>query len=347
MDANPFHVADRRPVVPKRPGRYASFPVMTRTAPGEILLVYRDAEARPGEHCHGANGDMLTMRWRDGRWSEPELIYEHTEDAEEMECDLTRLADGSILLHSRQWGGSGNVSAYTAISTDGGRTLSPRKPVLVPEFADPPSLYGKAVELQSGDLLLGAYGRRPGDEGTSSAGLISRDGGQSWGFFAWVATWGTVPGCRFSEVFMLRVPDGSLYALLRTNGDFYATRSGDDGRTWTAPERAFNGMACAGLLLSTGEAVFTYRGARRETTVGGRPATVLKREGRLYCCRVSADGGRAWSEELEVDGGTAYQVGSYGMGDLLEMPDGSLKVVYYTSDADQTPWIEECTLVRQ
>jgi len=91
--------------------------------------------------------------------------------------------------------------------------------------------------------------------------------------------------------------------------------------------------------------MFTYRGIHRDAPGQRRPATVRQRIGRLYCARVSADGGRTWGDELEVDNGEAWQVGSYGMGDLIEHDDGAIRIVYYTSDRDQAPWLEEALLV--
>ena len=37
---------------------------------------------------------------------------------------------------------------------------------------------------------------------------------------------------------------------------------------------------------------------------------------------------------------------SYGMGDVIELENGNLRVVYYTSDNQQFPWIETCILQR-
>jgi hypothetical protein len=47
---------------------------------------------------------------------------------------------------------------------------------------------------------------------------------------------------------------------------------------------------------------------------------------------------------MSLDDNEALQAGSYGMGDALELDDGRVLVVFYTSDSDQAPWIQEVTL---
>jgi hypothetical protein len=348
-----FVVKDRKDIIPKRLDRYLGFPGMVRTGPGEVLLAYRDARSAPNTFSHGADGDMRLIRFAHGRWSEPELLYRHEGGLEEMGCgDLTLLKDGTILLFSRQYDAAhervGEV--YVARSADNGRTFLPRRPVGLPQFPDGWTPYGKVIEMPDGRWLLGGYGRcRPG-EGFSAACLVSRDGGEGWGFGSWIAPHdckGPALSARgFPEPLILRLPDGALFALLRTNGVFYVTSSADGGRTWRLPERAFEGMAAAGLVLSSGEMLVTYRGIHWHVQPPAqRPPTVALRKGRLYCWRVSEDGGATWGSEGVADEGEAYQVGSYGMGDLIELEDGSILVVYYTSDRDQAPWLQQCTLL--
>ena len=146
------------------------------------------------------------------------------------------------------------------------------------------------------------------------------------------------------EPFTFLTKNGELITLLRTNGHFYQSRSDDSGVDWTVPEPVFAGMAAAGIVLSDGKLLATFRGIHPDNDLPREKKTELPRVGRLYCARVSEDGGTTWGAETELDAGTAVQVGSYGMGDIVELSDGSLRAVYYTSDKDQTPWIEECLL---
>ena len=147
------------------------------------------------------------------------------------------------------------------------------------------------------------------------------------------------------EPFTFLTQSGVLITLLRTNGHFYQTRSEDTGVNWTVPEPAFEGMAAAGIVLSDGKLLATFRGIHPDNDLPREKKIEVPRPGRLYCARVSDDEGTTWGTEIELDARTAVQAGSYGMGDAVELPDGSIRAVYYTSDKDQSPWIEECLLV--
>lgn len=341
-----FDVTDRRDVIAKRPGRYLSFPGMARVSGDEILLGYRDARAAPGTRSHGIEGDLKLIRWSGGRWSEPRLLYAHEGDVEEMGCgDLTCLADGTVLLWSRQFRSRAyrTHEVHVASSRDGGCTFEPRRPVRFDFFPNGYAPYGKVIEMPGGELLQGAYGiRRPGEK-SSAVCLVSRDRGRTWQRHAWIAEATDGRALNYYEPFIVLLPDGPLRALLRTNGTFHATLSTDGGLTWHPPAPAFEGMACAGLVLATGELLVTYRGVHEKHPEKVRE-TVTVRRGQLYCWRVSADGGATWGPEGVLDDGTAHQIGSYGMGDVVEIEDGRVRVVYYTSDGDQAPWLAECTL---
>ena len=340
----PCRVIDRRTIVPKRIGRYRSFPGWTRTADGDVLLAYRDAQSAPGTWSHGLAGDLVCCREHAAAWSAPEVLYRHEAGLEEMGCgDLTRLADGTILLWSRQWNAAAHRThgVFMAASDDDGRTFAPRHAIELDVFGQGWAPYGKVLELTDGTLLQGAYGRRAGESLSASACLESRDRGTSWRVRAWVATPEDGKGLNYFEPLMLARGDGAVVCLLRTNGTFYLTRS-DDARTWTPTEPAFAGMAAAGAVLADGTLLVAYRGIH-ETHVDRARDAVKPRRGRLYNARTSADGGATWDDECELDGRTAWQVGSYGMGDILHDGD-AVRVVYYTSDEDQCPWIEEAVV---
>jgi len=341
-----FDVVEQNDLVPKRLDRYRSFPVMARAADGTIVVVYRDGRSQPDMFSHGADGDSVIIRFDGQGWSAPEVIYAHEASREEMGCEITALADGRLMLWSRQWDTERRTSTtYLAESTDDGRTFSKRRPIDMDEFPDVGWVaYGKMIERGGGVILQGAYGRERGCEGFSAACLVSRDGGKTWRIDAWIARPTENMPRGFPEPVLFPLPDGSLYALLRTNGVFYGTRSPEGGATWGEPAPAFEGMAGAGQVLSDGRLLVSYRGIH-ETLGAGRPPAVAPRVGRLYCFRVSDDGGVSWGSEGVIDDGTAFQVGSYGMGDSLELPEGAVKVVYYTSDQDQAPWLRECLLV--
>ncbi len=342
-----IRILEQQDLVPRRLGRYRSFPVMAPAGDGTIVVVYRDATAAPDKYSHGADGDSVIIRFDGQAWSSPRVIYSHDGPFEEMGCEISALADGRLMLWSRQWDGHRGRTHATCLaeSTDGAETFSSRRTIELPEFSDTDWVaYGKMLERPGGDILQGAYGREQGREGHSVACLVSCDGGRRWRVRSWIARPMASMPRGFSEPVLFPLPDGSLYALLRTNGVFYETRSSDGGATWAEPAAAFEGMAGAGRVLSDGRLLVSYRGIH-EKPGDERPPAVAPCVGRLYCRRISDDGGATWGSEGVIDDGTAVQAGSYGMGDLLELPDGRVKVIYYTSDSNQAPWLRECLLV--
>jgi hypothetical protein len=342
-----FEITDRRDVIAKRLDRYLSFPGLAPAGPGRILMAYRDGKSRPGTYSHGADGDLCLIRRENGRWSAPRTLYTHEDAVEEMGCgDLTRMTDGTIVLFSRQWDGGNSRTAgvYVASSADSGETFSPRTPVSAAGFHQWWVPYGKVIELPSGVWLLGGYGRRAEGEGASAACMESLDRGRSWRVRAWIGTFGCLGKLPLNEPLIFRLDGGELFVLIRTNGMFYSARSADDGRTWEPPAPAFEGMAGAGIILRGGELLVTYRGIHHGGPPPEQRVPTWPRKGRLYCCRLTADGGRTWTPEMSLDDNEALQAGSYGMGDALELDDGRVLVVFYTSDSDQAPWIQEVTL---
>jgi hypothetical protein len=344
-----FKVADKKTVVEKDLERYRSFPSMVKIKADNILMAYRDAHSQPNVVSHGFKGDTKLTYFRNGRWSAPKILYQHEgELIEEMAGDLSILKDGTIFIASRQWNNEDNGKpheSYIAWSMDHGKTFTPRKVLRFAEFQKTWAPFGKIIELDDGTLLMGAYGTKKGDTRSSSGCIISKDHGENWQFLSWVAINNCIPGVEFNEIFILKLHSKKLFAILRTtNGFFYTTYSHDNGKTWELPQKSFEGMACAGLVLSSGEIMISYRGIRHAKD--GNSQTGLLKKGNLYNFRVSADEGKTWSDEVEIDNGDVYQTGSYGMGDLVEMKNGNVKVVYYTSDKDQAPWLEECLLVK-
>lgn len=344
-----FKIIDRKPVIIKETSRYISFPYMVKINENKLLMLYREASANPNIICHGKDdGDTKYMFFENGKWGAPKLLYKHDGEYEQMGNDATILKDKTIIVHSREYKAGGLNKNYVAKYYDDKRIFTNRKQLEYEEIIEGRmALFGKVIELGNNELLLGVYG---GDKtgkgewttstgqkmsGSSCACLISRDNGDTWQFYSWIAR--CAGELNFFEPVMVKTGDKKLYCLLRTRTDFYFTASDDNGKTWGEAKQTFHGHAATGIKLSTGEILMLYRGV-----IGN--AKIYK--GKLFVYRISDDNGKNWSEEIEIDGNTAVQPGSFGMGDAVEFKDGSLKVVYYTSDADQSPWIEECTLRR-
>jgi hypothetical protein len=122
----------------------------------------------------------------------------------------------------------------------------------------------------------------------------------------------------FTEPASVVLADGSLLALLRTTdglgvGPLYASRSSDQGRTWSAPGvvNAFGVMPRL-LRLANGVLVLSY----------GRPGAVV---------RFSFDGrGLAWSEPIELVplSSEDVQADSCGYTSLLPLSADSFLIAY-------------------
>lgn len=122
----------------------------------------------------------------------------------------------------------------------------------------------------------------------------------------------------FTEPASVLLADGSLLAMLRTTdglgvGPLYASRSSDQGRTWSTPVvvNAFGVMPRL-LRLANGVLVLSY----------GRPGAVV---------RFSFDGtGREWSEPISLVALTAedVQADSCGYTSLLPLSADSFLIAY-------------------
>lgn len=346
-------VTNKKDIIKKDKARYLSFPYITRTNSGDYLIAYRDAGALPGVRAHGASdGTIKLIRSKKQGWTDPITLYStQNKEAEEMDCILSRLKDGTLLIFSRLFGKKKGV--YIAKSTDDGKTFSKRKEVVLQELGSWWCPWGKIIELENGNLLANAYCYKPGDENIkvseadrkagfyapfSSACIISEDKGESWRLFSWIAVCDKVNKTAFCETSIVELREREFYALIRTDGTMYHCRSYDECKTWSKPEPAFTGMALMILKLANGNLLVTHR-VVNEKEHGAIP------ERNLYCARISEDNGKNWSKETVIDDGKAFLVGSYGMGDICELEDGSVKVVYYTSDIDEAPWLQEAVLI--
>lgn len=84
--------------------------------------------------------------------------------------------------------------------------------------------------------------------GEQSFLIMSADQGKTWSFYSWIAT-GKGPGYNgWSEPSMVRLADGTLLVLMRTDGDYdklngplMQTKSTDNGKTWSTPVKVVEG----------------------------------------------------------------------------------------------------------
>lgn len=194
-------------------------------------------------------------------------------------------------------------------STDGGKSWSGRIacPVNSPhgptQLADGRLLYA-GKELWTAEKRIGV--------------CESTDDGQSW---RWLAEIPTRPGDRaadYHELHAVETADGRIVVQIRNHNrtDYRETlqcESTDGGRSFSVPQRTgVWGLPSHLLRLRDGRLVMSY--GHRRAPLGNQ-------------ARVSADGGRTWSEPLVIsaDGSS----GDLGYPSTVELADGRLLTVWY------------------
>jgi hypothetical protein len=101
---------------------------------------------------------------------------------------------------------------------------------------------GNILRLDSGRLLTTAYGHLEGDKKYSAFALTSEDGGLTWRFLSVVASWRDIPDAPEGpdESNTVLLADGRLMCVYRVGSGrdhlYHRSYSGDDGRSWSAPE---------------------------------------------------------------------------------------------------------------
>jgi len=211
------------------------------------------------------------------------------------------------------------LGAWLVRSEDGGRTWSERIPTVVSSPHGP-------IELSDGRLLFAGKRQTPPEQwrdgsahGTGEVGVaVSTDDGRSWQWLTAVSPMAGHTQEDYHEPHVVETADGRLVMHIRNHGKPYPhetlqCESSDGGRTWS-PVHPIGvwGLPSHLMRLRDGRLLMTY-GYRRPPY--GNQA------------RVSADGGRSWSEPLIVsDDGFC---GDLGYPSTVELADGRLLTVWY------------------
>ncbi|MFN0165237.1 MAG: sialidase family protein [Bryobacteraceae bacterium] len=331
----PLVAADLEHIVVHRDDlHYYITPWMTRLQNGDLVLTAREAHRRRREFISHADPTArgILLRSRDGgrTWGDKTLVDDETYRFSQTEdVPVTQLSDGTLLLNLYSWAVTPlpvnfrlherQKTPYTITfegtsflrSTDNGKTWGPREPLTVPGLP----LVGSRVptlETPSGELLIPVYGQLS-SRGPYVAWVIrSQDKGKTWGQPAELAN---DPAVSFAEPALLRLRNGNLISMIRTEGYLYQTMSTDGGRTFSKTKK---------------------------TDIWGYPAFLMElRDGRVLCIygyrrkpfglryAISRDGGVTWDPGTEKilrdDGGTS----DLGYPSAVEFEDGRVFVVYW------------------
>lgn len=255
---------------------------------------------------------LLIRSTDDGRtWSKPGMLIDTP--ADDRHPGFVELPDGTILCTLFTWPGQGDLerepelAARTAIirSLDHGRTWESEPRRLPSPFAWD-ATDGPPIVLADGTVMLAVYGGPANKSVPSRIGVFRTvDSGVTWELLAVVKA-----DHELSEASIAQLPDGRLVMVARPEGD--VTWSRDGGRTWTPP-------------ASTGIRMF-------------EPGLLVLRDGTLLCLHgsygagglraiFSTDGGQSWIAP-DAKHGFAVDTSVYGYSKGIELPDGSVYLVY-------------------
>lgn len=293
-----MRLIDTAEIVTARPGTRSAaltFPALLRLSTGEILLTWRAGQSKD---CPEEELLLARSTDRGASWSPPERVFTPPPEVDGASgtfklCYLTETAPGRLIaaamwvdrsthpgkgLFNEATEGCLPMAILLAQSEDGGRSFGPWQRVKVPEEIGPPSLTSPLVPLPGGRLLMSLETNKHYDDTgpwhQRAVGLVSTDGGQTWGapralaldpegrIFNWdlrIARW---PG----EANGASSGDAALASFAWTFDrqeeawrDIHRRVSRDGGTTWSAPQPlGFRDQAGIPAVFPDGRAVLPY-----------------------------------------------------------------------------------------
>ncbi|MGC0251252.1 sialidase family protein [Pseudactinotalea sp. Z1748] len=268
---------DPRTVIAVEPeGVAPRFPDILRLSDDHLLVSYYSA----ADHRDRAGLIKVTQSFDNGEtWSEPWVAVDSEFD--DRDPKLTLLDDGTILMmyFVTNWidpdaGDRTQLGVHLVRSEDDGQTWSDPNWVGTqltcenPPPADGCPLdsgisvsHGSIIQLDDGDILAPIYGRTPDDVHSRATVARSSDRGVTWDP-ADEVTIAEGETFAFQEPNLTLMPSGEIIAGLRVNEEpvhLYLSRSDDDGRTWSEPERTdIPASSHHQLLREDGSLLLTY-----------------------------------------------------------------------------------------
>jgi photosystem II stability/assembly factor-like uncharacterized protein len=264
-------------------------------------------------------GRAMIMRSHDQgvTWTKPRTLFDTPADDRHPNC--VQLPDGTILCTFFAMPGWGdfekerdlNTHVVIVRSRDGGKTWARTPPLPSPfigEAAD-----GPMIVLNDGSVLLVTYGVVKMGVPEQDAFFRSIDSGKTWKLLSVVKS-----DHEMSEPSVAQLPSGRLVMMTRPEGDI--CWSDDVGKTWTKP-------------VSFGVRLY-------------EPGLIALKDGTLLCIHgsygagglraiFSTDGGATWIAPAP-NYGFAVDSTVYGYGKGIELPDGSVYIVYINTGGHTT-----------
>ena len=326
-------------VISREAQYYHGWPTVARGKNGRLHLVW--SGGREEHICPFGRVEYMTSDDEGRTWTWPRTLLDSAID--DRDAGVVETAKGSILVTSftslayeeslkkaEKSGGwpAERLAAWRAVhhrlreserqadlgqwmlrSTDGGRTWSARYPCLVNSPHGP-------IQLGDGRLLYAGKELWTGERRTGVC--VSADDGQTWQWLAAIPVREGDTAEEYHELHAVDAGDGRLVVQIRNQNhandhETLQSESTDGGRTWSVPHAiGVWGMPSHLLRLRNGHLLMTY--GYRRAPFGNQ-------------ARVSADGGRTWSESLVIsDDGAGVDL---GYSSSVELGDGQLLTVWY------------------
>lgn len=319
-----------------------------RLGNGDLGVVFREGKAH-----WDATGRILMVRSSDGgeTWDPSRKVVVCDTPYDDQSALIARLSDATLIVNTFEWAFFNErgmptartelEGSYVVMSKDDGYTWgSPIKINPAPLRWVMP--YDSVKELPDGTLLNPGAGmmwaRRNHslvEEKIRSALYRSRDGGNNWDYLSTIA-WDPSGIMDYDEPTLLRLPNGRMVAVLRTNlyyrdGGFesnptflYQCVSEDNGLSWSYPKNTgLIGQPADSLLLKDRRVLLTY---------GYRWAP--------YGIRASvSEDGLTWDVSKELilrDDGLGVDI---GYPHSVQLDDGRILTVYYYYGKDEVRYI--------
>ena len=280
------------------------------------------AVIRAGATHVGIGGRLDWIHSEDGgrTWSKPTVVADSKFDDRNPAALVTR--DGRIIVlyaenNAYNEKGDynlkyGHFSLFQTESADGGRTWSPKRPIVFEGYPDS-SVYGQGITLANGDLLVPWYWKGGGF-------LRSTDGGRTWQPPKVIAS------C--SEVAFVETAPGRLLAIARSHEASLLLRSADNGETWSKPEPLMpKGIHPATIVKLADGRLFAAFGHRI------RPYGIK--------VAISHDHGRTWNPRhsafISWDSGNTDS----GYPSAVQLADGSVAVISYAVGSGLLPVVPQ------
>jgi sialidase-1 len=289
----------------------------------KTLAEYRKMGMPPDINAPTGGRAMFIRSTDEGKtWSKPQTLIDTP--ADDRHPAFVQLRDGTILCsfftyvgqpENNDFANHPELATHVNIvrSFDDGKTWE-KKPIVVKTPFLTGETDGPFVLMHDGSVVLAINGRAKTVPFDQAAIVRTIDRGETWQTLATIKT-----NHDLFEVSVAELPDETMLMIARAEGDI--CWSHDHGHTWTEP-------------VTFGMRMFA-------------PSLKVLRDGTLVCLHgsyapgagglrmiFSTDGGKTWIAPAK-DHGFLIDY-SYGYGKSMELPDGSLYIVYIATGGHRT-----------